>query len=96
MIYLETATYIINRVLPRGRMRGRISGGVGRLNHIWQVSVPVMAALLWGLQKRQRSFLLHNSNVRTAFHHIQQVITCCEVAVVAKALLGPGFILLPK
>lgn len=35
MIYLETVTYIINRVLPRGRMRGRISGGVGRLNHIW-------------------------------------------------------------
>lgn len=48
-IFSISKTYIINRILPGGRVTGRISGGVGGLHHIWQVSVSVMAPLLWGL-----------------------------------------------
>lgn len=54
-IFSSSKTHIINRVLPRGGVRGRISGGVGWLNHIWQVGVPIMTALLWGLSGKRET-----------------------------------------
>lgn len=62
-------TYVINRVLPRGRVSGWISGGVRGLHHIWQVSVSIMAPLLWGLLGRKETHrcnthlpLINNTN----------------------------------
>lgn len=73
-------TYIIHRVLAWGGVSGWIGGGVGGLHHIWQVSVSIMAPLLWSLsgkgETHTKIHVLHN--IQDSHFFLYRLICCID------------------